>query len=163
MSRSAVGGLHFVEALANGRLVTTVVDPEVSQAYKQIEQEWPNLRCYWDNDNKEHVVAEICRDGQTRLVFASPRFHLDIVRAQIHRADSTKFDPLDEIEAAEKEMDRNEERRIADLVGDVGEKLAHAFAQDGLTVRPRVAFGDKMHRKRTLRNFEAPTRTVRNR
>lgn len=163
MSRSAAGGLHFVEALANGRLVTTVVDPEVSQAYKNIERDWPNLRCYWDNEEKEHVVAEVCKDGVTRLVYHSRKFHEDLVRLAIHRADSTKFDPMDEIEEAEKQMERDEERRIADIVGDVGEKLAKAFADDGLTVRPKVAFNTRMHKKRRLRNFEAPTRTVPNR
>lgn len=162
MSRSTAGGLHFVEALANGRLVTTVVDPEVSQAYKNIEREWPNLRCYWDNEYKEHLVAEICRDGETRLVLASKTFHEDNIRARINRADATKFDPLEEIEEAEREADRREAARIADLAGDVGEKLAFAFAQDGLTTRPRVSMS-AMHKKRTKRNFEAPTRTIRNR
>jgi hypothetical protein len=162
VSRSAAGGLHFVEALANGRLVTTVVDPEVSRAYKNIERDWPNLRCYWDKEQKEHVVAEMCVDGELRMVYHHRTFHEDLVRLAIHRADSTKFDPMDEIEEAEKQMERDEERRIADLVGDVGEKLAKAFADDGLTVRPRVSMG-AMHRKRRLRNFEAPTRTVPNR
>jgi len=165
MSRSAHsgGGLSFAEGIAKGRYVITTVSRDVLDAYKSIERDFPRLRCWWDNENKEHVVVEHCTDGSISIVLTSPHFVEDLIRLQIHRADSTKFDPLKEIEESEKQFEKYWDDRLHDQIGDAGERLAFAFAQDGLTVRPKIAFNTRMHRKRTLPNFEAPTRTMSNR
>lgn len=154
--------MSFVEGIAKGRYVTWNVSQEVLDSYRRIERDFPRLQCWWDQENKEHVVVE--RVGNSlELVLHSKTFFEDNIRSRIHRADSTKFDPMKEIEEAEKEAEKAWDDRLREQVHAAGEKLAHAFAADGLTVRPRVAFNTPMHRRRTLPNFEAPTRNISNR
>lgn len=157
-------GLSFVEAVAKGKYVTYGVSKDVERAYRNIERDYPRLRCAWDQDNKEHMVVEYCADGEHRLVLNSKSFHEDLIRSRIERSDSTKFDPMDEIEQAEIEVQKREDEMLHEAVGAAGEKLAHAFAADGLTVRPRMTPRSvAMRKKHTLPNFEAPTRTMSNR
>lgn len=152
-----------MEGISKGRYVTWNLSPEVLRSYAAIERDFPRLKCWWDQENKEHVVMELCADQSYSLVCATPHFIEDLVRHKIHRADSTKFDPMKEIEQAEKDMEKYYDDRLHEQVSEAGEKLAHAFAADGLTVRPRVAFNTGMHRKHPLPNFEAPTRKMSNR
>jgi hypothetical protein len=165
VSRSAATpGLSYVEGLANGRLEIYDLSAEVLKAYRNIERDFPRLQCMWDKEYKEHHVVEHCSDHELRLVLTSKTFHEDLIRTRIHRADSTKFDPMDEIEAAEVAVQRREDEMLHEAVGNAGEKLAHAFAADGLTVRPRMTpCSVKMKSRRTLPNFEAPTRGISNR
>lgn len=153
-----------MEEVAKGRFVHYGISAEVDRAYREIERDFPRLRCSWDKENKEHIIVEYCGDGEHRLVLSSRTFQLDLIRLRLHRADSTKFDPLDEIEAAEAAVERAKDARLHEAIGDAGEKLAVAFAQDGLTVRPRMTPRSvKLRKARPLRNFEAPTRMVGNR
>lgn len=154
----------FAEAVAKGKFITYGMDRDVERAYRNIERDYPRLQCAWDNENKEHMIVEHCRDGSTSLVLNSRSFHEDLIRLRIERANSDKFDPMEEIEAAEREVERRSDAAMHEAVGAAGEKLAHAFAADGLTVRPRsTPLSVKMRRRNTLANFEAPTRTMSNR
>lgn len=165
MSRAAGAvGLSFVEAVAKGQYVTYGISKEVETAYRNIERDYPRLRCAWDQENKEHMIHEYCADGVHRLVLNSKSFHEDLIRVRLERANSAKFDPMDEIEAAERAVDARQDAMLHEAIGNAGEKLAHAFAADGLTVRPRMApLSVAMRKKRTLPNFEAPTRSMSNR
>lgn len=165
MSPSAAGsGLVYAEGQLNGRFTTYQVSPDVSRAYENIQRDYPNLRCLWDNENHEHVIIETCKDHVQRLVLRSKHFHEDLIRVKLNRADASKFDVLQEIEEAEREAEREEDRRMAELTGEAGEKLAKAFADDGLTERTRMTpLSIKLKRARRLRNFEAPTKAIRNR
>lgn len=154
-------GMCFLEAVAQGKFLTYGMDREVERAYRNIERDYPRLRCAWDMENKEHMIVEHCADGVHRLVLNSKTFFEDSIRARIQRADSSRFDPMEEIERAEKEAEKAEADRLHEAVGAAGEKLAHAFAQDGLTVRPRMSpLSVKLKKAQTLRNFEAPTRSI---
>lgn len=165
MSRAAGAvGLSFVEAVAKGKFVQYGLSQEVERAYRNIERDYPRLRCAWDQENKEHIIHEYCTDGVHRLVLNSKTFHEDLIRSRLERANSEKFDPMDEIEAAERDADKRRDDNLREAIGAAGEKLAHAFAADGLTVRPRMTPRSvAMRKKNSLRNFEAPTRTMRNR
>jgi hypothetical protein len=168
VSRTAgAAGLVFAEAMSSGKFVTYGLDREVERVYRAIERDYPRLQCAFDNENKEHTILEHCKDGRHRLVLARPAcigFPEDIVRLQIERANSEKFDPLKEIDEAEKAVEKRRDERLHEAIGDAGEKLAHAFAQDGLTVRPRMTPQSiALKRRRALQNFEAPKRTMSNR
>jgi hypothetical protein len=157
-------GLSFVEAVAKGRYVTYGVSKDVERAYRNIERDYPRLRCAWDQENKEHMIVEHCADGEHRLVLNSKHFMEDLIRSRLERANSLKFDPMDEIEQAERDVEAAHDKALHEAVGAAGEKLAHAFAADGLTVRPRMTPRSvAMRKKRTLPNFEAPTRGISNR
>lgn len=160
---TAVRGLSFVDSFADRYEVYTF-DPEVIEARKRIEADFPRLQCLWDKDRKEHVIVEHCNDGTDRLVFAIKTFHEDLIRARLHKADHNNFDPLDEIDKYNEALEKQLDDQMYEQVREAGEKLAHAFAQDGLTVRPRMApLSVSLKRKRALPNFEAPTRTIRSR
>lgn len=165
MSRNTAGpGLIYAEGQLNGRFTTYQVSPDVHRAYENIQRDYPNLRCLWDNENHEHIIIEHCLDDVQRLVLRSRTFHEDLIRVKLNRADSTKFDVMDEIEEAEKAANREEERKMADLTGEAGEKLAKAFADDGLTERTRMTpLSVRMKPAKRLRNFEAPKKAIRNR
>lgn len=151
----------FAEAVAKGKYITYGMDREVERAYRAIERDYPRLQCAWDKENKEHMIVEHCKDGATRLVLNSRSFHEDLIRTRIERANSDKFDPLEEVERAEAEANARIDAELSERLGDVGEKLAHAFAQDGLTVRPRMTPQSvKLRKARSLRNFEAPQRAT---
>lgn len=165
--RPAAPGLSYATAIANGRFVTTDLSADVLIVYRAIERDFPRLQCLWDKEEAEHVILERCTDHELRMVMNRPGrlgFPEDLIRAKLHRADSTKFDPMDEIERAEREAEKLKDERLHQALGDAGQKLAHAFAQDGLTVRPRMTPRSiTMRRKRSLPNFEAPTRGMSNR
>lgn len=162
--RAAAPGLAFVEGIAKGRFVTYDLSAEVLRAYRNIERDFPRLQCLWDQENREHLILEHCSDHELRAVLTSKTFYEDNIRSRLARADSTKFDPIKEIEEAEEAMERAHDERMHELIGAAGEKLAHAFAQDGLTVRPRmVPVSMRMQRRKSLRNYEAPTRSIKNR
>lgn len=165
MSRTAGAvGLSFVEAVAKGKYVTYGLSRDVERAYRAIERDYPRLQCAWDQENKEHMIVEHCKDGSTSLVLNSRSFHEDLIRIRIERANSEKFDPMEEIELAEAEANKRIDDELHERIGAAGEKLAHAFAADGLTVRPRMTPRSVAMRKRhSLRNFEAPTRSISNR
>jgi hypothetical protein len=168
VSRTAgTAGLVFAEAVSKGKFVTYGLDRDVERTYRAIERDYPRLQCAFDNENREHTILEHCKDGVHRLVLARPAnigFPEDIVRLQIERANSEKFDPIAEIDAAEAAVEKRKDERLHEAIGAAGEKLAHAFAADGLTVRPKMTpMSVKLRRVRALTNFEAPTRTISNR
>ena len=165
MSLNTAGsGLVYAKGQADGRFVTHQLSVDVQRAYENIQRDYPNLRCLWDNEYHEHIIIEDCKDHVQRLVLKSKHFHEDLIRIKLNRADATKFDVMEEIEQAEKEAEREEDRKMSDLIGNAGERLAKAFADDGLTERAGwTPLSVKPRRAKRLRNFEAPTRTIRNR
>lgn len=165
MSPNTAGpGLIYAEGQLNGRFTTYQVSPDVHRAYENIQRDYPSLRCLWDNENHEHIIIEDCKDHVQRLVLKSKHFHEDLIRVKLNRADATKFDVMEEIEEAEKAAEREEDRQLAELTSAAGEKLAKAFADDGLTERARMTpLSVKLKPARRLHNFEAPKKAIKNR
>lgn len=158
-----VSGLTYVEA--NGdRISRYTLSQDVIDARKRIERDYPNIRIWWDGENQEHCVCQIDGHGTETLVFATRTFHEDLIRVRLEKANNLRSDPFEEIEKHNAEVDRRQEAALVEKVHEAGEKLAHAFAQDGLTVRPRmIPISVKRYKNNRLRNFEAPSRTISNR
>jgi|SRR5262245_20501702 len=160
---TAAPGLTYVQA-NGGRVEKYTLDAEVLRAHRNIERDYPRLTCLWDKDQHEHIIVETCSDGVERLAYAGRTFHEDLVRAFLERGRSDKVDIFDEMEKANAEWEAEQDYKIGQKVQAAGEKLAFAFAQDGLTSRVRMApLSVTLKKKKTLRNFEAPTRTISNR
>lgn len=157
-----VRGLSYVEANPGGRITRSTVDVGVLDARRRIERDYPNVRCYSDLENREHLVVERDSTGTETLIFAIPfarGFHEAVVRTRLERARNDRSDPLEELDKYNAEVEKEQERRFQDQMGEVGEKLAFAFAQDGLTVRPRmVPVGVPLKKRKQLQNFEMPNR-----
>lgn len=148
-------GLTYVQANPDGRIVKYTLSSDVMEAARRIERDFPNLRVWWDNENEEHVIVERDSWGNEELVFATKSFHEDLVRARLHRARNDLSDPLDDIDRYNAEVEAEQERQLSERIYEVGEKLAHAFAADGLTVRPRMTPRSVPLRKvNKLQNFD---------
>jgi hypothetical protein len=133
-------GLSYVDA-NKGRVGVYTFEKDVEEARARIEREYPTLRVLWDFETKEHLIVEKCLDGVERLYFATKTFYEDEIRERIRIGDDAarrNEDPFDAIERANEEREKRIDAELADKIGDVGQKLAHAFAKDGLTVRPRM-------------------------
>lgn len=136
-----VTGLTYEEANPGGRVTRSTISQEVMDARRRIERDYPNVRCYSDLETKEHLVTQRDATGTESLVFAVPfkrGFHEDLIRARLERARNDKSDPFDDIEAWNAKVEAEQDRRFTEKIHQVGEKLAFAFGQDGLTVRPRM-------------------------
>lgn len=120
---------------------TYTFDQEVIDARGRLEHDFPELRFLWDNETHEHLIIEHCKDGTDALVFKTKTFLEQAIRERLHRADCLLSDPFDEIEKHNDAIEREQDRRFEDQIGDVGERLAWAFAKDGLTVRPKISVG----------------------
>ena len=160
MSRRSpgVGGLSYVQANAAGRITRFTLSGDVMSARSRIERDYPNIRIWWDNDNEEHCVCQLFPGGE-ELVFATKTFHEPLIRARLERARNDRSDPLDDVDRYNAEVEKEQDRQFSEKMGDVGERLAFAFAQDGLTVRPRMTpLSVPLRKKRTLMNFDIPNR-----
>ncbi len=154
-----MGGLSFVEANASGRIVRYSLSRDVIEARSRIERDFPNLRIWWDNENQEHVIVERDKHGDETLVLATPMFHEAMIREYLYLHDNSKFDPLDEVDKHNAAVEAEQDRRFSERMGEIGEKLAHAFAADGLTVRPRMApLSIPLKKRKILSNYEIPNR-----
>lgn len=155
-------GLSYLESNPDGRITRTTISMDVLDARRRIERDYPSVRCYQDNENREHLVTQRDSTGTETLVFAIPfarGFHEDLVRARLERSRNDKSDPLEEIEKYNTAVEKEQEYQFSQKLGDVGERLAFAFAQDGLTVRPRMTpVGIPLRKRKQLQNFEMPNR-----
>lgn len=158
------GGLSFVQANA-GRVERYTFSPEVERARRNIEREFPRIQVLWDHETHEHLIVQTDVLGHEQtLLFATRMFVEDVIRARLHAMDNSKRDVLADIDKTNEEVERDIDRRMTDRIHEAGEKLAHAFAQDGLTVRPRISFSDtplRAFNTSRKRNFEAPSRPAR--
>lgn len=155
---SGVTGLTFEEANPGGRITRSTISSDVLDARTRIERDYPRVRCYTDLETREHVVTQRLADGTEELVFAIPfarGFHEELIRARLERARNDLSDPLEEIDKYNAAVEAEQEHRFSEQIGDIGEKLAHAFAQDGLTVRPRmVPMSVRMRKPSRLQNHD---------
>lgn len=137
-------GLSYVDA-NRGRVVT--IEDDVLGIKAQIEERWPNLYVVIDydggaNGDPTFCVVERCADGVDRLGLERPYLDERLIR-DLEAADtwrSGQEDPFALIEAHNAKMEAEEEARFADLIGDVGERLAHAFVKDGFDGSVRRTF-----------------------
>jgi hypothetical protein len=129
-------GLTYAD-VNRGRIVSFHSDV---LGYKQvIEERWPELKCNWDTENEEWCIIE-CRDHTESLVFATKTLGEHTLE-RIGRADNIRSDPFETIEAWNAAMDREEEKRNADKIHEIGEKLAWAIRKDEFNgPSPRVFF-----------------------
>lgn len=132
--QKAPPGLTFTE-VNGGRVTTYGFDADVLEAKHRIEQEF-DVRVLWDNERHEHLIVQTEYDGTQSLVFATKTFYEEEIRKRLY--DAQTGDVLDKIDAHNAALEADQDRRFSDQMGDVGERLAHAFAKDGLTVRPKV-------------------------
>lgn len=128
-----IRGLTYPD-VNKGRIIT--IQDDVLGIKRRIQDLWPELRVYFDQDSDEWVITEMCRDHTERLVFTTTALNESVI-ARLYRAQAGDFTADLDKEEAQREKDHD--AKLADMAGDAGERLAHAFAKDGLTVRARIS------------------------
>jgi hypothetical protein len=128
----------------DGVLVT--YGPDVLEKKKEIESRWPELECRFEVEVMKWYVIETCRDGEKRLVFVQGHRELDervirrLERADTYRRENENFDEL--IDRDNAAIEREQDRALEEISGELGERLAHAFKKDGLVDHENI-YGPK--------------------
>lgn len=130
-------GLSYVD-VNPGRLITFHEDV---LGYKSvIEARWPALKCMWDTDSMEWVITQVDREGTESLVFTTKMLG-EHTMERLGDADNSKSDPLKSIDDWNSKMEKEQERRNADRIHEVGEKLAWAIRKDEFCgPKPRIFY-----------------------
>lgn len=131
--------LSIVDA-NGGRLVTYQED--VLGIKRRIEETWPELCVVFDLVDEEWVIYEQCLDGVDRLLFKT-RVLDQRAMDRIARADMNSQDPLKDIDDYNDALEREQDRRFEDAIGDAGERLAHALWKDGVGGKLSVFFPNR--------------------
>ena len=151
MSRRNIArpGLSYFDA-NQGRLITE--HPEVLEMKARIRERWPSLNVYFDHVQEEFVVTQI-HEGVEKFVLARPycdeRLAYDISKTD---PDHRNFiDPLKAVDDHNASVERDRDRKLADDVGDFGERFIHALKKDGFYDHEHISHRGKPNlRKRAV-------------
>jgi hypothetical protein len=140
-------GLSYVDANP-GRLVT--FESDVLGYKAVIEGRWPQLKVLWDNENLEWVITEVDREGTESLVFAT-KILGEHTLERLGEADNSKSDPFADIESWNAKVEKEQERRNAERIHEVGEKLAWAIRKDEFCgPKPRIFYAADKQKSRAF-------------
>ena len=133
-------GMTYVDANP-GRLVT--IEDDVLDIKRRIEERWPEIEVYFDKENfsagkPAFLITEKCRDGVERLVCALATHNEDVLRtlekADTYVAGQEDFNAINE--AYNTAVEKENERKFEEQIGEAGERFMHALGKDGLRVNP---------------------------
>lgn len=138
-------GLSYVDA-NRGRLIDFQDDVLGYKAV--IESRWPCLKVIWDTEEMVWCIVETDKNGTDSLVFTTEALG-EHTMERLGRADNTRSDALEDVEAWNAKMELEQERRAAEAIHEVGEKLAWAIRKDEFNGPcPRIFFDSEKQRAR---------------
>lgn len=121
------------------------MDDDVLGIKQKIMDTWPGwFDVYFDDHAETWVIVQHCKDGVDRL-FAETTTLDERVIQRIQAADAAvrgQEDALALIDKHNEKLEAEMDKRFSDQMGEVGERLIHAFHKDGLINRPRIFVGD---------------------
>lgn len=132
--RPALKGLSYFDA---NRHKLVEVSGEALEVKRQVCERWPQLDMHFDKDDLVWVVVQTVEEGPdtgTQKLVGKYR-RIDNLIEILDRADPTSSrykDPLEAMDKAAAEVEKEEESQFREIVGDAGERLVHAFKKDGL-------------------------------
>lgn len=94
-----------------------------------IEGRWPELQVVWDTDVERWLVIQTDKHNTQSLVFETAALGEHTLE-RLRRADNENSDAFDEVEGWNEKMEKEQERRNAERIHEVGEKLAWAIRKD---------------------------------
>lgn len=140
-------GLSYIDANP-GRIVS--FESDVLGYKSVIEGRWPALKVLWDNESMEWLVTQIDREGTQSLVFAT-KILGEHTLERLGDADNAKSDPFEDIENWNAKMEAAQEKRNADRIHEVGEKLAWAIRKDEFNgPAPRIFYAADSQKSRAF-------------
>jgi hypothetical protein len=133
--------MSYVDA-NRGRVVS--IGEDVMEVKRRIEERWPELEVYYDVDAESYIVIEHCKDGSDRLAIERPYLDERLYEA-CARADGDRNaeDPLKIVESWNDHIEREQDSRFSEIMGDAGQRLAFALHRDGIGGRLQVSIPNK--------------------
>lgn len=146
-------GLTYFEANRN-RLVE--IEGDVLDIKGKIRAVWPDVHfnIFYDDWEKKWVITQVGEDGTERLVLTADALDQRIIdRLHAGRPDR-EGNILDDLDKENAEIERANERRFENQVGDFGERFAHALRKDGFDHHDDIygSRNNKKKRRRVVRN-----------
>jgi hypothetical protein len=133
--------MSYVDA-NRGRVVS--IGQDVLDIKRRIEDRWPELEVFYDVDAESYIVVEHCRDGVDRLAIERPyldeRLYEACAMADQSRTDE---DRLQVVEAWNAGIEKERDDKFADIMGEAGQRLAHALHKDGIGGRLQVTIPNR--------------------
>lgn len=122
-------GLSYVDA-NQGRLITE--HPDLLAMKGRIRERWPSLDIYFDHQEKVFVVTQF-HDGVEKFVMSRP-YCDERLLYEISKTDPDHrnyVDPLKAVDDHNASVERDRDRKLADDMGEFGERFIHALKKDG--------------------------------
>jgi hypothetical protein len=127
-------GTPGLKAFQDGRWVE--YGPDVLDMKSRIEERWPELKCIFDTVDEEWSIIQTDYRGQQSLALGQSFKALnETVFKRLERADeqSRSVEDLEHaVDSHNAKIERDEERKLEDIVGDTAERLMFAFKKDGI-------------------------------
>lgn len=136
----------------SGRIIS--VDSDVLGIKNQIEEMWPELRVHFDTVDEQWVVVQREYNGVESLLLTTTKLDHNLLDI-IHRADMQRkgADPEKEVDDWNKAIERERDRQFEDQLGDMVDRLRHAFRKDGLYNHCSISHmpvGKKVNNRRVI-------------
>jgi len=122
MQKSPIG---LVSMGRDGQLVE--VENDVLSVCEQIRQVSPTLGVEFNLRSEQYRIYEACEDGRRRTVMWTPELTGDIPN-HLRRIAASNY--IVEMRRRDEQAERDQDHRLHELVGPIGEKLAHAARKD---------------------------------
>lgn len=143
-------GLSYFDANRD-RLVT--FSDDVLGIQRQIKERWPGrINCYFDDWEEVWVLTQI-NGAEETFLFDTKKLD-DRVIERLSNADQTNVNHVDlqtALDNWEADYQREEDHKLEDIAGDVGERLIHAFKKDGIADHASIyGTNPKVNRRRVM-------------
>lgn len=149
--RPSAGAMSILE-MNGGRLQHVQETPEVQEFKRELQARWAG-RVWLYADLEQGDFAICAKEGEKEYVIFHTRTLNDQTIDRIYRADQASIGYEDISRVLEEAWDREEkeeEEHLREIVGDAGQRLAHAFKKDGLIDHSSV-YGPKPKYKESRR------------
>lgn len=105
------------------------VAEDVLDVVRQLKEISPRLGVWWNEGGDYYTVYEKREDGGERSVLTTTTLDSRVVE-RVRKIGSEGYDVAKEIDRIDKAADRAREHTFTEQMGEVGEKLFHAFRSD---------------------------------
>jgi hypothetical protein len=119
--------LAQVQMGRGGRMVT--VDADVGDVVRQLREIDPRLHVEYNFDGGYFVLYQLLENGDEHLVTTAQQLDARLVN-RVREISSPDYDYVADLEAGDRQRERDHEHAINEQIGEIGERLFHAFKRD---------------------------------
>jgi hypothetical protein len=108
------------------------VEGDVLGVISEITLRWPELHVFWDDVDEHWVVAEVQANGDESLTTTAKELDQRLIDRLAASRDLSADQLLKQIDDHNAKIEREQDHRLAEAAGDLGERLIHALKRDGI-------------------------------